>query len=373
MPSSERTAALYIVLFVLGASLELIAMLPSLQNVVGQILGQHQVLLWLWATDANAALLWFIVPVIFCSTASLLAFRDRKRIVSPIYVQIAAFAASVFLIVGILVAVPFANQYAPTLPVSWVIWAEFSLSWLGTLIVVLIVAGLQLIVVRWFVGLEMPEALDRITYSIPHPFDLVMDAIDDTFLDSYELTVVRDDERLHLLVLNRMSVSDFGQGRYVVLAFGPNPNAENTTLLATVAFERTFYELHPSRLARAMRDTMVGELERRINEHQVLLNVGIDNAISDVAYLAALEPAHSRLKRLSLAFRDVPPSFRTMIMVTIFFMLAVFVFYLTGFEGFNFSAFIETFAIALFALTVEIGVALREEITETMRRRLGLR
>lgn len=374
MPSSERTAALYIVLFLLGASFEFIGMFSSLQNVATQIANQETAFLWVWASDVNAAISWFIAPILFCCAASF-TFKDRKRIVSPIYLQIVAFVCSEFLVIFAIVASRFTNPLVPY-AFSWSAFTQFLVDWAGTFLVVLGVAGGQLIVVRWFVGLEMPEPLDRVTYSIPQPFRRVRDLIDDTFLQSQELSIVRDDETLGILILVRWSISNafVGSGRYVVLAFGGNPEATDSgTLLGTVAFERDFYEMRPSRYARAIRDTIVHELERMLNDRRPFADVGIDNAISGLAYTTALEPSLSKVGRTKLAFRDVPASFKTMIVITIFFMLAVFAFYATSFEGFTFSAFIETLALALFALMVEMGIALREEVTARMRRRLGFR
>lgn len=378
MSSPERRVTLYVTLVLLGASLELISMLSGLQDVAGQILTRQQTLLWLLPTDITSAVVWFLVPAIFCCTASLLAFTDRKRIVSPVYVQMVTFVASEFVIIAVALDARFTQPSVyGYLSFSWMNLLGFSLSWVGIFVVALGIGACQLIVVRWFVGLEMPEPLDRATYSIPRPFALVRETINDTFLLSQELTIVRDDEALGILVLLRWSLAKagplFGSGQYVVVAFGPNPETKDGTLLATVAFERDFYEMRPSRYARAIRDTIVGDLERRLNEHRPFDPATVDNTISGIAYMTALEPSYSKLRRTKLAFRDVPTSFRTMIMVTIFFMLAVFIFYATGFEGFNFSAFIETFALALFALMVEMGIALREEITERMRRRLGSR
>jgi hypothetical protein len=221
----------------------------------------------------------------------------------------------------------------------------------------------------------MPEEPDRITYSIPQPFDVVRREIDDTFLIINESEISREDRRIPFLMLIRRSPVglSLGRGAYVVMAFSPSRDSERTTLLATVAFERTFYELRQSRYARAYRDAMVGELERRLNENRPFDETDIHNAISDMAYVSAIGPAYSKVKRTENAFRDVPTSFRAMIVATIIFMLFLFAFYYTNFEGFDFKSFIDAFSISLFALMVEMGVALREELTEQMRRRMGLR
>src|SRR5208282_2165861 len=214
-------------------------------------------------------------------------------------------------------------------------------------------------------GLELPEALERVTYSIPRSFSEFRNSImrDDTFLESQELEIVRDDDTLGVLVLIRWSITDglVGSGRYVVMALSGDPDNTNRTLLATVAYERNFYQVIASRTARAIRDTIVGELERRFNEHRPFETTTIDNTISGIAYTKAVESTYSKVSRTRFAFRDVPASFRTMIMITIFFMIALFVFYFTNFEGFDFKSFIETFAIALLALMTEIGIPLREE------------
>jgi hypothetical protein len=238
--------------------------------------------------------------------------------------------------------------------------------WLVSLAVIMMAGGVQLFIVRWFVGLNLLEKLDRITFFIPKSFKIVRACIDDKLLDTFEFSVKRDEP--DLLLIRRQTDTK----KTVVIVIGTDPDDALGTVLATVAFEQGTYELMRSVWASGDRENIVDQIDGRLKRIDPFLKMEPrepNDLLSGLAYDFSIRPTRSKFGLGAEFVGKIPKYFLVLIGFTVFLILLLSELFLIHYQNFDFNTYINTVVIAIFALIIEVGLALRGELSRGKKRR----
>jgi hypothetical protein len=334
-----RTRAYYISLVLVGIGLETLISLPMLRNSIESFMGfWHPTVALPFTSDIYLMLWYFLVPIGFCVFFSF-TFTP-KRIVSPLYIQIGTLGNTTATIVGTLVTHPCSalyDSFGQTI-LNYCVSFDYDfmyvlgVSWVLACIVLFVVGACQLLMVRWFVGLDLFDTLDRQSWVIRLDFKSVTNCIDRRYRNTYELDTMKREENL-LLLYRRTE-----KGLCVVIAVGALEEQKQETMIATVAYRRRFHELERSDQASWDRDAMKGELERRLrlNGHRRRMTPkDATDRISDLACSFAIEPTRSRFRAGEAFLTRIPRYFQLLIAFTGTVLVTITSLYVIHFEGFE--------------------------------------
>lgn len=303
---------------------------------------------------------YFAVPIILCTVFSIVF--QPKRIVSPINVQIGTS-------VGISMILLYNWGTAQFTGASQA-QNELGILAAGLIIlsVVLVVVGLfQFIIVRSLVGINLVST-DRKSYSIDGNVEAI-DKVIRKFLDLRGYTRELGIEGEIMYERNQIPFSE-----KVILALGPDPRNKNHSILATVAFHKGPFNIKEATVASDIRDSIIFEMSARLLSNEMsfdlneIKNYEFVDPVSAWAYTVACEPTVSRIAKIGNAgplLRKIPLLYRSIIAITVFALIGINAVYWTSARAvtnFDFNEYVGLMIFLLFALPVEVGIPLREEV-----------
>jgi len=244
-------------------------------------------------TDVLSAVAYLLWPVLYCSVASLVP--KPKRIVSPVYIQIGTVSLSLLIIANYAI-----NSQMITTPVFTENLFGFLFAWM---LVLAFVGFLQLVVVRWVVGLNSEDLDNRTTYSINAEFEIARKAFNEDFLDAHPFRRVRRVKNILMMKLRKPT------GDTVILALGRNPNNSRESLLATVPFKQSLYSISNSKKARNIRDAAVVFLKNQMPSRKPPIKFKpseTGDVISEKAYVHALSPSQPKIEAGISFIQEIP-------------------------------------------------------------------
>jgi hypothetical protein len=290
--------------------------------------------------------LYLVLPIIFCSIASLLL--HPKRVLSPIYVQIALVSVIMIMVVyrvsssGLIVT----DQSFLNLVLSYV----FSLFFWGT------IGWLQLKMVGWIV-MSSVESMDQVTYSIDESLDSVLKCLKDDFFKVWRFR--EESDKKNVKIFKRSDDQD----RFVVIAIGSESEKSAKTIIATVAFQVDSYVMRKTKRASAIRDSIINDIKGRLKfslkkENQDFIT---DDFVSSRAYIRALDLTKSKFEIIQEFWKNIPKPFRIPIYITVGLFLLISFLYSQNL-GVDSNTYVTT-SIALFiAVTIELGIPLIKDL-----------
>ena len=210
------------------------------------------------------------------------------------------------------------------------------------------------------------DGLERKTYSL----NLDLEAALEIFLGEGFRRVwglaKKDEEIRNIVILSARYATD----EAVILALGPDPEDERKAILATVAFEVTFYGITMSPRASNVRDSICNDLKERLNEKKphvrLTLLAATNDLVSSRAEAHALKPTKSKMAVGVGFLRELPRYYLYVILGTLVVLSVDIVLLSMAYFGhwaeFDFGLSVDVAVLVALALTIELGVSLREEI-----------
>lgn len=299
---------------------------------------------------------YFVLTIIYSIFASLLF--QPKRIVSPINIQIGTIViVSLFIVYQQLTAMFFVTT-------------EQEIAFIGALALIvffisafLIMAGfVQFLVVRWVIGLNF-DNVERTSYIANLAPKQILEALGDGFLDVWDFNRRKDNPRAKnpIWVLKCHDL----YGNSIVLTIGTQTGKANESILATVAYRRSAYEISTSESASNMQKSIINDIKERLYQFDAKSVVSriekTDDPVSFKAYSHALSVTRSKTESTREFLKSIPRYYLYAISITI---VTLFISTITyGFGFLDLGTYVSVAVGATIALLVELGVSLREELS----------
>jgi hypothetical protein len=216
----------------------------------------------------------------------------------------------------------------------------------------------QLVIVRAIIGLNL-YPLNQATFRINCSPKIVRECMDSDYMrETWDLSQVKGEP--DMLILQRSK-----ENQCLVLALS-NSNDARSTILATVAFERNFYELVESSSACFQRNSMLRDLGGQLavkNPKVTFTAVPHTDRVSHVAYSIAVRPTKTKPAIGFEFLRTIPRFFLGAILITVatLTVLTVLFFFPYGEWLIDRETYINAGVPAFLMLVIEIGGAIREE------------
>ena len=343
----ERSTILLMLFTLVGIVPELILALPILTGAADTIrLGSIPIP----ALDPLLFVLYPSIPIIYSATLSHL-FKP-KRIVSPLNIQLGTTAVISMIIAGFILTQP------PTSLTPHQLSGNFAVSWIFWSLILLVLGFFQTLVVLMVVGLNT-EHLPTLSYSINERFATVAEFFDEDFLYTTELHV-RTRQKEFLMLEGRYS-----RGERIILALGRERLDALKSTLATVAYDRRFYELMASRKAIVKRDSIIRDIKGRLSEKNASVRLEVcepDDYVSKKAHDHALIPTRSKISIGLAVVKSVPRYYLYAIILTFLAFGVVSLAFITGSLQIDIGTYITIVIVFILALLTELGLPLREEL-----------
>jgi multisubunit Na+/H+ antiporter MnhC subunit len=305
----------------------------------------------LFPESAPILITWGVLPIVYCIAASL--YLHPKRIVSPIYAQIAT--TSAFSLMIIYAAFSTTN---PTLTAIANLATNLSL-----LMITTIVIGMaQFFVVRWWVALNF-DGMYRESFWSNGNFNIVMDILGDGFCTSWHVHKQKyNPESKSPMWIMRHRVDD--AGNHVILAIGHLGDDENKCAIALTAFRQNNYAIFPSSQATQRLISMRNDIDERLGSKDVLLSLVpltiLDDPVSKVVKKLGEAPTVSRIEITRRILRQIPRSYKYAFIFTAIVLAIVTLVYME--KPFDFGTYIGIVVATVFSMVAEIGIPLRDEL-----------
>lgn len=305
----------------------------------------------LFPENIPVLILWGILPIVYCVAASL--YLRPKRIVSPIYAQIATTSAFSLMIIyaGFSITIPTLSAVA-NLTIN-----------LSLLMMTTIVVGIgQFFVVRWLVALNF-DGMYRESFLVNGDFNTVMDILGDDFCTSWHVHKQKYNSELkNPMWIMRHRVDD--AGNRVILAIGHLGDDENKCAIALTAFRQSNYAIFPSSQATQRLISMRNDIDERLGSKDVLLSLmpltTLDDPVSKIVKKLGEAPTISRIEITRRILRQIPRSYKYAFIFTASVLAIVTLVYAA--KPFDFGTYIGIVVATVFTMIAEIGIPLRDEL-----------
>ncbi len=286
-----------------------------------------------------------ILTLIYCWAASIVT--SPKRLINPLYVQIASAA-----VVTLFISVANAHIFA-SVNLLFSFLTAIVITFLIAIVFFFTFGILQLIIVRWLVGLTGTiDDLDRKTYLIGADFKTISGILlSDSFMDTWNLEKRKIGTEL-LEIYTSYSAS-----WQIKLVLGKIAEEPNKSILATVAFEKRFYSIFNSSEVSDCRDDMVRRLEFIIGKDKIK-PTNFNNTPSSVALTFSLNVTKTKTIVGRAELGEIPSFYRN-ILVLMSVITAV-VCILFGFGIIPLDFFATAIIMIIIALVIELGPRLKE-------------
>jgi hypothetical protein len=220
----------------------------------------------------------------------------------------------------------------------------------------------QFYVVVWVIGLNFEDNLDRITYSINADFKTVVTKVlDIDFLKTYGFNRKRDIGKILVYKLHWPS------GEKVVIALGTDPNNENKTILATVAFQHERSSIFGSKQASNLRNDLITLLTKKLKKIDPSYDMSsieeLDDPVSFRAFFHAKNPTRSKVEITQEFFREIPRYYATAIIISVIAYVGLSAIYWLQPWNFASDTYLSLSIVIFVALLAELGLSLREEMS----------
>lgn len=339
-----------IILTLLAIAVEPILFLPAITNARQIFLFQGQAELFV-PTDLLSLIAFIILPIIYCSFASILL--RPKTMVNPVIVQTGAFAVVIILILVNLsyTQTVLTTQFVAILALLIAFSAAF----------VIVIGFFQWLIVYWVIRMGYEDS-DRVSYIIDMKPKEFLHKLGNSFLDDW--TFSRECDVGEFWVLERDD-----NNRCLLLEVGANPKDDKQSILATVAYEIIGTFIVKSDSANRIRDIILNDIEKRIGVSFRNNTADLDDPVSRLAFINVENLARSRIEVTWAFLRNLPRLFKVMLGLTVALLLGLTIMYFNFNEQKIISSdtFIGALVVLIIALFVEVGIPLRDELQKRKR------
>ena len=335
-------------------AIETLFFLPTIANSRFAFTSPNQ---WILLIPNNLFyfILYIVIPIIYCSVASLL-FQPKKMI-HPLHVQFIVFAVVVLMVIN---NVSITLGAFPNSTNSAMLLLGLSIGFSALFFIAM--ALMQWFSVRWLIRMNYEDS-DRVSYIVDMPTKEILHKLGHSFLDDWSFSRERDIGENWILKREEENY------RHLLIELGPHPLEENKSVIATVAFECTNNWIMKSPSASNNRDTLVSEIEKRLKLqfHDKLAD--LDNTVSRLAESNVKDMAHSRIEGGWLFLRRLSRMFKLMLGLTVALLFVLSIAYFNFNANINMSSdtYIGAIVALLIVLFIEIGFPLREELAKKKR------
>jgi hypothetical protein len=345
----------YVIFTFLGIAVNTLFFIPTVSSAQQIFVIQGQAELFI-PTDLLLLFGFIIAPIIYCSFASIAL--DPKTRVNPIAVQLGTIA-----LVIIMTLVNLSGGHVP-LNVQFVGVLSFLVMFSASFIA--LVGIFQNIVVGWVIRLNF-EDFDSVSYLIPMKPKEILHKLGASFLDQWSFS--RECDMGEIWVLE----SD-NKDRCVLLEIGETPDNENKSVLATIAYEKSGDWIVRSKIASDVRNTIIKDIEERLNLKFRDNLIDLDNPVSRLADSNVKNLTRSRIEVTWKFFKNISKLFKVMVSLTIALLMGITILYFNFNQQVQLSseAYIGIFIGLLIALFVEVGLPLRDELQKKRREEIEL-
>jgi hypothetical protein len=295
---------------------------------------------------------YFVLTIFYCVVVSVL-FKP-KRVVSPINVQIGTWTALALFEIASALKTSYATNVQEVDAII-AIMAGF-----GILLFLMFLLGLfQLVVVTSLVGQNLRD-MDRVSYSINSYYKTF-----DNFLSFLTKKDFARQEDIENKIVYKTPTGFLDQ---VVLVLGQDPKDEHKSILATVAYHRGLYEAGKSDNSTELRDSYIYEIRGRLMTHDPpymldrIDEVELKDSVSTCAYVVACTPTRSKIESASVLLEKIPTFYKALIYLTILVLVGINVAFWEHYGNFDFGSYVSVTVFLAFAILVEAGIPLREEV-----------
>jgi hypothetical protein len=336
-------------------AIETIFFIPAISYdiLVFRSLGQVTLLL---PNDLGSLVLWLIIPIVYCSFASIL-FRP-KRLVSPFHTQVAVISI-VILVTTIEIAIT--SSYALLVTQNLGILALIAVF---SAIFVVLVGILQQLVVSWVIRMNYEDS-DRVSYVVDMQTKEILHKLGSSFLDTW--TFSRQCDMGEIWRLDRND-----NDRYLLIELGPHPKEDKKSVLATVAYEVQHNWIVRSDIASYLRGDIIEDIEKRLGLQFSKNHADLDDLVSRLANNNVKDLAQSRIEITWGFLRKIDRFYQAIISLTVILLIGFSTMYFYFNKDVNISSdtYLGVTIALVIALFVEIGVPLREELSKKKREEL---
>jgi hypothetical protein len=312
---------------------------------------------FLLPTNIGFFVLYCLIPVVFCSFASVLS--RPKKLVNPIIVQGGVMAIAGLTII-FKIALATGIQYQSALLVGLLL-GIITLS----VVIALVIAIMQWVVLVWVIAMNY-ESSDEKSFVINLTTKAILHKLGSSFLDDFNFSRECD-----LGDIWRLKRTD-GNFRWLLLEIGPLPDDGTKSIVSTVAYEIQSDWIVKSSSASNVRDTILDSMEKRLGLTFTDNTTDLSNPVSRLAIGNVKDLGRSRIEVTWVFLRRVSRFYQIAISLTVTLLLALSIIYFYLSQNINFStdSYVVTTVALIIALIVEIGLPLRDELNKKKREEL---